>query len=36
LIPGNGVEGGTDEVIFTSGPDDEDHGLMGSLSLTVN
>jgi uncharacterized protein (TIGR03118 family) len=36
LIPGNGVEGGTDEVIFTSGPDDENHGLLGSLSLTVN
>ena len=33
LIPGNGVEGGTDEVLFTSGPDDESHGLLGSLSL---
>jgi uncharacterized protein (TIGR03118 family) len=33
LIPGNGVEGGTDEVLFTSGPDDETHGLLGSLSL---
>lgn len=33
LLPGNGVEGGTDEVIFTAGPDDESHGLLGTLSL---
>jgi uncharacterized protein (TIGR03118 family) len=33
LIPGNGVEGGTDEVLFTAGPNDESHGLLGSLSL---
>jgi len=34
LLPGNGVEGGTDEVLFTAGPDDEKHGLLGSLSVT--
>jgi uncharacterized protein (TIGR03118 family) len=33
LLPGNGVEGGTDEVLFTAGPGDESHGLLGSLSL---
>jgi uncharacterized protein (TIGR03118 family) len=33
LLPGNGVEGGTDEVIFTAGPADESHGLLGTLSL---
>jgi uncharacterized protein (TIGR03118 family) len=33
LLPGNGVEGGTDEVLFTAGPDDESHGLLGTLSL---
>ncbi len=33
LTPGNGVEGGTDEVLFTAGPDDETHGLLGSLSV---
>ena len=33
LLPGNGVEGGTDEVIFTAGPGDESHGLLGTLSL---
>jgi uncharacterized protein (TIGR03118 family) len=32
LQPGNGVEGGTDEVVFTAGPDDEMHGLLGTLS----
>ncbi|HEX6921302.1 MAG TPA: TIGR03118 family protein [Actinomycetes bacterium] len=32
LLPGNGVEAGTDEVIFTAGPDDEAHGLLGTLS----
>lgn len=34
LLPGNGVEGGRDEVIFTAGPDDEAHGLLGTLSAT--
>jgi uncharacterized protein (TIGR03118 family) len=33
LIPGNGVEGGTDEVLFTAGPNDETHGLLGSLHV---
>ena len=33
LLPGNGTEGGTDEVLFTAGPQDESHGLLGSLSL---
>jgi len=33
LLPGNGVEGGTDEVLFSAGPDDEQHGLLGSLSI---
>ena len=33
LLPGNGVEGGTDEVLFTAGPQDESHGLLGTLSL---
>lgn len=32
LLPGNGVEAGRDEVIFTAGPDDEQHGLLGTLS----
>jgi uncharacterized protein (TIGR03118 family) len=31
LQPGNSVEGGTDEVVFTAGPDDEMHGLLGTL-----
>jgi uncharacterized protein (TIGR03118 family) len=33
LLPGNGVEAGTDEVIFTAGPDEEQHGLLGTLSV---
>jgi uncharacterized protein (TIGR03118 family) len=33
LLPGNGVEGGTDEVIFTAGPGGEEHGLLGTLAL---
>ena len=32
LLPGNGVEAGTDEVIFTAGPQGESHGLLGTLS----
>jgi uncharacterized protein (TIGR03118 family) len=31
LLPGNGTEAGTDEVLFTAGPDDEAHGLLGTL-----
>jgi uncharacterized protein (TIGR03118 family) len=34
LTTGNGVSGGsTDRVYFTAGPDDEDHGLFGVLSV---
>ena len=33
LLPGNGVEGGKDEVIFTAGPGAESHGLLGTLAL---
>jgi uncharacterized protein (TIGR03118 family) len=33
LLPGNGTEGGTDQVLFTAGPKDEAHGLLGTLSL---
>jgi uncharacterized protein (TIGR03118 family) len=32
LLPGNGVEAAKDEVIFSAGPDDEAHGLLGTLS----
>ncbi len=32
LLPGNGVQSGKDEVIFSAGPDDEEHGLLGTLS----
>ncbi len=31
LIVGSGTEGGTDELVFTAGPDDESHGLLGTL-----
>src|SRR4029078_10844843 len=31
LLPGNGTEAGTDEIVFTAGPDDESHGLLGTL-----
>jgi uncharacterized protein (TIGR03118 family) len=34
LLPGNGTEAGTDQVIFTAGPQDEQHGLLGTLSAT--
>jgi len=34
LLPGNGVEGGADEVLFTAGPGGEAHGLLGSLSVS--
>jgi uncharacterized protein (TIGR03118 family) len=33
LLPGNGVEAAADEVIFSAGPDDETHGLLGTLSV---
>ncbi|MFL6101129.1 MAG: TIGR03118 family protein [Actinomycetales bacterium] len=36
ILPGNGTEGGTDEIIFTAGPDDETHGLLGTLSLAAD
>lgn len=32
LLPGSGTEAGVDEVIFTAGPDGEQHGLLGTLS----
>jgi uncharacterized protein (TIGR03118 family) len=35
LLPGNGTEGGTDEVLFTAGPDDESHGLLGTLGVAT-
>jgi uncharacterized protein (TIGR03118 family) len=33
LLPGNGTEGGKDQVLFSAGPNDESHGLLGVLSL---
>ncbi|WP_426561905.1 TIGR03118 family protein [Angustibacter sp. McL0619] len=33
LLPGNGMEAGTDQVLFTAGPQDESHGLLGTLSV---
>jgi uncharacterized protein (TIGR03118 family) len=36
LIPGNGGNGGSlDKIYFTAGPDDETHGLFGSLAPAV-
>jgi uncharacterized protein (TIGR03118 family) len=35
LMPGNGTEGGTDQLLFTAGPDDETHGLLGTLTADV-
>ena len=32
LLPGNGGEGGTDQILFTAGPDGEADGLLGTLS----
>jgi uncharacterized protein (TIGR03118 family) len=32
LLPGNGVEAGHDQVIFTAGPNDESDGLLGTLT----
>jgi uncharacterized protein (TIGR03118 family) len=31
ILPGNGTEAGTDELLFTAGPEDETHGLLGTL-----
>jgi uncharacterized protein (TIGR03118 family) len=31
LLPGNGTEGSTHDVLFTAGPQDESHGLLGLL-----
>jgi len=33
LLPGNPVSGGTDAVWFSAGPDDETHGLLGTLRV---
>jgi uncharacterized protein (TIGR03118 family) len=35
LLPGNGTEAGMDQVIFTAGPADESHGLLGTLSAAT-
>ncbi len=32
LTPGNGVEGATDQVVFTAGTDEGAHGLLGTIS----
>jgi uncharacterized protein (TIGR03118 family) len=32
LLPGNGTEAAHNQVIFTAGPGDEAHGLLGTLS----
>ena len=36
LLPGNGVQSGREEVIFTAGPGDEAHGLLGTLSVNAS
>lgn len=33
LLPGNGTEGSTHDVLFTAGPDGEAHGLLGLLHV---
>jgi len=33
LLPGNGTEGSTHDVLFTAGPQDEAHGLLGLLHV---
>jgi uncharacterized protein (TIGR03118 family) len=33
LRPGNGTAGSTDAVWFSAGPDDESHGLLGTLTI---
>jgi len=35
LMPGNGVAGNADQVIFSAGPDHEAHGLVGILTAMV-
>ncbi|GAB3445560.1 TIGR03118 family protein [Phycicoccus ginsengisoli] len=34
LLPGNGTEASTHDVLFTAGPQDESHGLLGLLHAT--
>jgi uncharacterized protein (TIGR03118 family) len=34
LLPGNGTEGSPHDVLFTAGPQDEAHGLLGLLHAT--
>src|SRR6478752_1593635 len=34
LLPGNGTEGSTHDVLFTAGPQNEAHGLLGLLHAT--
>jgi uncharacterized protein (TIGR03118 family) len=34
LLPGNGTQGATHDVLFTSGPQDEAHGLLGLLTAS--
>ena len=34
LLPGNGTEGSTHDVLFTAGPDGEAHGLLGLLQAS--
>ena len=35
LLPGNGTTAPTDAVWFSAGPDDETHGLLGTLTSAV-
>ena len=34
LTVGNGTFGGTNQVVFTAGPNDESHGLVGTLTAS--
>ena len=34
LLPGYGTEGSTHDVLFTAGPQNEAHGLLGLLHVT--
>jgi uncharacterized protein (TIGR03118 family) len=36
LMPGNGVAGDPQSVLFTAGPDGESHGLLGTLTAAVS
>jgi uncharacterized protein (TIGR03118 family) len=36
LLPGNGVAGDRDDVLFSAGPDGESHGLFGTLRSTTD